>query len=71
MIINAIKKDEQDQKVVKEIIDLVIDTGGISYAEQKMHEYKDLAINELKNIPESPSKEAFLGLIEYSIYRTK
>jgi len=71
MIINAIKKDEQDQKVVKEIIDLVIDTGGISYAEQKMHEYKDLAIKELNDIPDSESKEAFLGLIQYSIYRTK
>ena len=50
---------------------MVIDQGGIHYAEKKMHYYKDLALKELDALPESPSKDAFIGLINYSIYRKK
>ena len=71
MIINTIKKDKQNQKKVNQIIDLVISEGGIGYAEKKMHEYKELAIEDLKNIPQSPAKDSFIGLINYSINRTK
>ena len=42
-----------------------------SDAEKKMHYYKDLALKELDSFPESPSKDAFIGLINYSIYRKK
>ena len=43
----------------------------ISYAENKMHHYKNLALKELENFPESSSKKAFIGLINYSINRKK
>ena len=71
LIINTIKKENQDPKKIKEIVSMVIDEGGISYAENKMHHYKNLALKELENFPESSSKKAFIGLINYSINRKK
>jgi geranylgeranyl pyrophosphate synthase len=44
MIINTIKKDKQDPVKVNKIISIVIENGGIQYAENKMHEYKNLAL---------------------------
>ena len=69
MIINTIKKNKQNPKKVQEIIQLVINQGGISYAEKKMHEFKDLALKELNDIPSSEAKDSFIGLINYSINR--
>ena len=50
---------------------MVINEGGIHYAEKKMHYYKDLALKQLDYLPSSPSKESFIGLINYSINRKK
>ena len=71
LIINTIKKDQQDSKKINEIISMVINEGGIHYAEKKMHYYKDLALKQLDYLPSSPSKESFIGLINYSINRKK
>ena len=71
LIIKTIKKDKQEAKKINEIISLVINEGGIHYAEKKMHFYKDLALKQLDYLPSSPSKEAFIGLINYSINRKK
>ena len=71
LIINTIKKDQQDSKKINEIISMVINEGGIHYAERKMHYYKDKALKQLEDLPASPSKEAFIGLINYSINRKK
>lgn len=71
LIINTIKKEKQDPQKIKQIISMVINQGGIDYAEKKMHYYKNLALNDLDSLPNSPSKEAFIGLINYSINREK
>jgi octaprenyl-diphosphate synthase len=71
MIINTIKRDKQDPVKVNKIISIVIENGGIQYAENKMHEYKNLALRELDQLPNSPAKESFIGLIHYSINRKK
>ena len=71
LIINTIKKDQQDSKKINEIISMVINEGGIHYAEKKMHYFKDLALKQLDYLPSSPSKESFIGLINYSINRKK
>ena len=70
-IINTFKRYNEDTDRVNEVIDLVIQNGGIKYAETKMHEYKEKALLDLNDIPDSPSKKAFIGLIEYSINRKK
>lgn len=53
------------------LITFAIDNGGISYAEGKMKEYKDKAIELLQKLPHSEAKEALLLLADYIIERKK
>ena len=69
MIINSIKKEKQDTQKIKEIIDLVIQQGGIEYAENQMYNYRDKALALLEKVPDSPAKSSFELLIDYSIKR--
>ena len=71
MIINTIKKEKQDPQKIKEIIDLVIQQGGIEYAENQMYNYRDKALALLEKVPDSPAKSSFELLIDYSIKRVK
>ena len=64
MIINTIKKEKQDPQKIKEIIDLVIQQGGIEYAENQMYNYQDKALALLEKVPDSPAKSSFELLID-------
>ena len=70
-IINTIKNYNQDSKRVQEVIEMVIANGGIAYAEKRMIDYKDKAIALIKDFPDNPSKRSMIGLVDYSIARTK
>jgi octaprenyl-diphosphate synthase len=70
-IIKAIKKNNKDPKVVKEIIDLVHEKGGIDYSTTKMLEYKAKCIEILNKYPDSEAKQSMLDLVEYTISRIK
>jgi len=56
---------------VQEVIELVISTGGIKYAEEQMHFYRDKALTILKEFPESDAKTSLELLVNYSIERDK
>jgi len=56
---------------VAEVISFVIEKGGIQYAEKVMHQYKDKALSQLATVPDSPSKQSLIQLVNYSIERKK
>ena len=56
---------------MQEVIELVISTGGIEYAEKQMHSYKEKALTILKKFPESDAKSSLELLVNYSIERDK
>ena len=68
-IINIVKNNNNDPKKVAEVIDFVVKSGGIQYAEQRMNEYKNDALLKLSIFPDSPSKESLLGLVKYTTER--
>ena len=70
-IINTFKNHNEDPQRVQEVIQLVIENGGIEYSERKMLEYKEKALGYIKDFPENESKKALISLLEYSISRTK
>ena len=70
-IINTIKNHNKDNSRVQEVIELVISTGGIKYAEKQMHSYKEKALTILKKLPESDAKSSLELLVNYSIERDK
>ncbi len=69
--IKYIKRDSKNSKKIKEIIDFVVHSGGIEYAQQKMLEYKTSAINRINFIPDSPAKQSLLALVDYIVERKK
>lgn len=70
-MINIFKNYNQDADLIKWMIDKVIETGGINYAEMKMKEYHDKAIELLNHFPENPARESMKLLINYTIERLK
>ena len=68
-IINIVKNNNNDPKKVAEVIDFVVKSGGIQYAEKKMNEYKEKALEILSSFPDSPSKTSLQGLVKYTTER--
>ncbi|WP_462281217.1 polyprenyl synthetase family protein [Salinivirga cyanobacteriivorans] len=70
-ILRLIKKKRKTKKEVLNLIQLVDKHGGITYARQKMEEYKNGAIDILKQFPESEYKNSLLEIVEYTVSRKK
>lgn len=68
-IINIVKNNNNDPKKVAEVIDFVVKSGGIQYAEQRMNEYKDKALKILSAFAGSPSKTSLEELVNYTTQR--
>ncbi len=68
-IIYIVKNNNTDKEKVKWVIDTVVKTGGIKYAEQKMFEYRDEALNILKQFPSSDVSDALALLVRYTTDR--
>lgn len=66
-----IKRHYNDNKAVKEAIQIVINNGGIQYADQKMRSYAQEALDILHSIPQSDSRNALESLVNYTINREK
>ncbi|MFK7786754.1 MAG: polyprenyl synthetase family protein [Crocinitomicaceae bacterium] len=70
-LINIVKRHNENPKKVQRAVKLVIEHGGIDYAHKKMLEFKQTALDLLKDIPDSDSKTALVGLVEYTTNRKK
>lgn len=70
-IINIIKNDSENMAKVRKVIQFVKDKGGMEYAISKMNEYKDLAISNLNDLPDSPSKQSLIDIVSFVIDRKK
>ena len=68
-IINIVKNNNNDPKKVAEAIDFVIKRGGIQYAEKRMNEYKQKALEILSTFPECASKTSLSELVKYTTER--
>ena len=56
---------------VERLIDFAKANGGIEYAERRMMDYHDKAIEALDPLPDSPAKKALVDLADYIVYREK
>jgi octaprenyl-diphosphate synthase len=70
-MINIVKNHNDNPKKVQEVVDYVLKSGGVQYAAQKMHEYKDKALEILNTFPDSESRRALEGLVLYTVERKK
>jgi octaprenyl-diphosphate synthase len=68
-LINSIKNYNKDKKRVKEVIAFVKSQNGLAYAEQKMIEFQQEAIQLLQNFPDSDYKASLFLMVNYVIER--
>lgn len=66
-----VKRKNEDRASIKRAIELVIASGGIEYAHARMLEFKNEALDLLKDIPDSEAKRSLVGLVEYTVSRLK
>jgi len=70
-LINSIKNHNKDKKRVKEVIAFVKSNNGLDYAEQKMIQFQQEALQLLNNFPTSAYKDALILMVNYVIERKK
>jgi octaprenyl-diphosphate synthase len=70
-LINIVKRHNEDSKKIREAITIVVNAGGVQYAYKRMMEIKNQALELLNDIPDSPAKQALIGLVEYTTTREK
>lgn len=70
-VLRLIKRKNKNSAVVKELIQMVTERGGLEYAETKMIEFKDKAVNALMNFPECEARTSLIELMEYITTRKK
>ena len=70
-LINIVKNHNEEKKHVKRAIKIVVESGGIQYAHQKMIHIQQQAIEILKDFEDNEAKKALLGLVEYTVTREK
>ncbi len=70
-ILSIVKRQNKNKKKVREVINFVIENGGLEYSTNKMHEYKSKALDILAEMPENESKKALEELVEYVVIRKK
>jgi len=70
-IINTVKNHHKDDKKIAEIIKLVIENGGLEYAEKVMINYQKEALDILSDFPKNKYRDALQKLVEYVINRKR
>jgi octaprenyl-diphosphate synthase len=70
-IINVVKNHNNEDEKVRELIAYVKKSGGIEYTTSKMHDYKNKALEIIKEFKDTSLKSSLIGLISYTIERKK
>ena len=70
-MMNIVKNNNNNTKKVKQVIDFVIASGGLDYAQKAMLDYKEKALNILKEFEQNEANKALANLVIYTTERTK
>ena len=68
-LLNIIKSNKKTAADIDNLVNIVKEKGGFEYAENKMYEYKTLALKNLSNLPETTYLESLKLLVEFVIDR--
>jgi len=70
-ILNMIRNKDFTVDNLKNMSSLVQKSGGIQYAELRMKQFKEQAIEALSSFAESPSKKSLLDCLDFAMLRSK
>ncbi len=70
-IMSTVKNHSTNSKRVQKVIEKVIETGGMRYAEKAMNQYRDKALELLSHMPQNDATVALRELIGFVTSRSK
>ncbi len=70
-LLDIVRNKNEEQTSINRAVQLVLQSGGIEYAHEKMMEYGKKAIELLTEIPESDAKNSLIGLVHFTMNREK
>lgn len=70
-IVKLIKNHADESDKVSKVVDFVRQSGGIQHAQKVMEQYRDEALNMLREFPLSEARQALEDLVVYTIERKK
>lgn len=65
----VVKKYHKDKPKVRQLIQMVKDLEGLSYAEQQMKKHHRAALSLLEEFPQSAARDALMRLVDYVVER--
>jgi octaprenyl-diphosphate synthase len=68
-LIYILKNNNKDAKKVQVVLDVVIAEGGIEYAQKKMFEYRDEALDILNTFPDTAVRRSLEELVRFTTDR--
>ena len=71
VLMDIVKYKNDESEAIDRAIEIVIHSGGIKYAYDKMLYYGNKALDLLTEIPDSEAKKSLIGLVNYTMYREK
>lgn len=70
-IVSIIKNHSKEPDKVEDVIEMIKEKKGISYASEKMNQYKDEAINIINQFEETPARDSLSRLVLFTTERKK
>ncbi len=70
-IVSIIKNHSKEPDKVEDVIEMIKEKKGISYASEKMNQYKDEAINIINQFAETPARDSLSRLVLFTTERKK
>jgi octaprenyl-diphosphate synthase len=71
VLMDIVKYKNDESEAIDRAIEIVIRSGGIDYAYDKMLYYGNKALDLLTEIPDSEAKKSLIGLVNYTMNREK
>ena len=70
-LMDILKNHNDNSKKINEAIDIVINAGGIHYAEKIMLDFANKALAIIQDLPETEAKKSIVALVNYTMKREK
>ena len=70
-MVRTVKHESSNGKAVARLVAKVVEAGGIDHARQCMYRHRDLAMEELRQLPATDARLALEGLLEMTVERNK
>ncbi|MDP4965021.1 MAG: polyprenyl synthetase family protein [Salibacteraceae bacterium] len=70
-IMRIIKRDNKSKQEIDTVINFVLNSNGIKYADDKMRSIANEAITELNSLPDTEARASLIELVQFTIDREK